>query len=87
MDNCPICYQKIMTEFVILNCGCNYIYHSKCIRKWFEKKKSCPTCRKLWGAKKNSKIENRERLMEIGRRIFLESIGRNSSSRLDYYRF
>ena len=78
MDNCPICYNKITNEFAILNCSCNYLYHNECISKWFKMKKSCPTCRKTW-ATKNKPGNNREILMEIGRRLFLESVGRNSS--------
>ena len=43
---CFICLKNITNEFIILPCGCKSIYHNKCIDRWFNIKKNCPTCRK-----------------------------------------
>ena len=74
--NCAICQDKITNEFCTLNCGCKYVYHSKCIKTWFKRDLSCPTCRKKWKKKKKA---NTELIDEINRRLHLESIGINST--------
>ena len=43
-DECNICldtYRKGQT-IIILNCG--HKYHRNCLKKWFQKKRTCPIC-------------------------------------------
>ena len=88
--NCLICCEEITTEFAILNCECPYNYHNKCIKKWFKIDRSCPNCRKKWWNpfdniptyrvnRTRRNAINPEQAREIQRRLFLESIGVNSS--------
>lgn len=46
--DCSICMEnfKLNEELREINCSCNSIYHTDCIVKWFEKKCSCPLCRR-----------------------------------------
>ena len=92
---CLICHKNIEKEhqFIILDCPCNYSYHSICINKWFKNKPSCPTCRKNWFIPKNclgaqnTIVNSRPRrnaitpqlAHELSQRLFYESIGINSS--------
>ena len=92
--DCPICYNKITKNesFTILNCMCQTFYHSKCIDIWLKNNNSCPTCRKIWIKPNlrrnidNNPIRRRRNAMtpDIARmltsRLFLESIGINSSN-------
>ena len=92
--NCPICYNEITKNesFAILNCDCQTFYHSKCINTWLGINNSCPTCRKIWikpnlrRNRNNNRIRRRRNAMtpDIARalssRLFLESIGINSSN-------
>ena len=89
---CPICYTSIKNEqeFVILNCECKNSYHKLCIEKWHNTNNSCPTCRKKWPIPKfkrsNKPVKKRRNAItpELARiltdRLFLESIGINSSN-------
>ncbi len=91
---CPICYTKIKQndKFTILNCSCSTVYHNKCIDQWLLYNNSCPTCRKKWIPPKlssqtnlNNRVPRRRNAMtpemarELTNRLFLESIGVNSS--------
>tara|TARA_B100001093_G_scaffold473673_1_gene497756 strand:- start:1027 stop:1362 length:336 start_codon:yes stop_codon:yes gene_type:complete len=91
---CPICYTKIKQndKFTILNCNCSTAYHNKCIDEWFSYNNSCPTCRKKWIPPKlssqpnqNNRVPRRRNAMtpemarDLTNRLFLESIGINSS--------
>ena len=44
-DECPICLEKINENKASLN-DCVHVFHLNCIRKWLERKKTCPVCRK-----------------------------------------
>ena len=54
--DCSICMENFIHNEKIreINCNCNSIYHQKCITQWFEKKCSCPLCRKSLDEKINS---------------------------------
>ena len=95
--NCLICSEEVKHDFSILNCNCPHVYHIKCINKWLNINNSCPHCRLKW--RKNPytiiKVEKkRDRVRrgaitpqhaeEIRHRIFLESIGINSSQLTNY---
>ena len=44
-ETCPICIENFIINDKIVNLKCNHIFHYKCMREWYEKSKSCPTCR------------------------------------------
>ena len=90
--SCIICLQKIHSNFNILNCPCPYTYHAKCINTWLEKNRSCPHCRKTWvknpfneinmvqyGLPSRRNAIDPSTVTELQNRLFLESIGVNSS--------
>ncbi len=45
-DKCPICFDQFESgsRCVFVGC-CRRLYHSDCLRAWFGKRRSCPTCR------------------------------------------
>lgn len=48
---CEICFEAIeeMEEVCKLNCKCKEkYYHEECIFQWFQKRNSCPFCRKIF---------------------------------------
>lgn len=53
--DCSICMENFIhnEEIREINCNCNSIYHQECITRWFEKKCSCPLCRKSLDEKIN----------------------------------
>ena len=44
-ETCAICIENFISGEKIIGLECNHIFHSNCILEWFEKSKSCPTCR------------------------------------------
>merc|ERR1712198_157511 len=43
-DNvCIICREEMVTGCKKL--PCNHIFHSSCLRSWFQRQQTCPTCR------------------------------------------
>jgi hypothetical protein len=46
--DCSICMENFENneDLCEINCNCNSVYHKECIIQWFEKKCSCPLCRK-----------------------------------------
>uniref|UniRef100_A0A4W5PNB8 RING-type E3 ubiquitin transferase n=1 Tax=Hucho hucho TaxID=62062 RepID=A0A4W5PNB8_9TELE len=43
-DNvCIICREEMVTGAKKL--PCNHIFHSSCLRSWFQRQQTCPTCR------------------------------------------
>jgi hypothetical protein len=42
---CMICFDEIAEGNIILRLPCNHLFHSDEIVHWFEKNKTCPTCR------------------------------------------
>ena len=93
--DCFICSENITNNdnFTILLCDCPYAYHIQCIEKWLKINSSCPNCRNKWSDKNyNSKKLNEHirrrrnatsldetQAQELQHRLFLESIGINSS--------
>lgn len=45
LDNCPICLDAIPYNELHLTI-CKHIFHYSCINKWYEKKSTCPNCRR-----------------------------------------
>ena len=45
-DGCAICIDGVETNKMMIRLDCSHFYCNACIRKWFEKSKSCPLCRK-----------------------------------------
>nr|6A3Z_A Chain A, E3 ubiquitin-protein ligase synoviolin [Homo sapiens] len=44
MDNvCIICREEMVTGAKRL--PCNHIFHTSCLRSWFQRQQTCPTCR------------------------------------------
>lgn len=44
IENCPICFDTIQ----VLNkhkTSCGHVFHSECVRRWFENSDDCPICR------------------------------------------
>ena len=66
--NCLICMETINNTFIYTNCKCNYVYHSKCIYKWFSINYCCPICKKKY---KNNKTN----IKTIKSALFYDSIG------------
>lgn len=44
-DQCVICYDSMTVESA-KRMPCGHMYHRGCLRRWFEKKSSCPYCRR-----------------------------------------
>ena len=53
-DSCVICLDKFQkgTKVIALPCDPHHIFHSVCISKWVQEKKSCPLDRKRITKKK-----------------------------------
>ena len=45
LNECTICIEKYKKHEKIITLDCNHEFHSKCIKKWLNLKKSCPNCR------------------------------------------
>lgn len=44
-DDCPICFDKIHRRCDANVLSCKHVFHSVCIRQWFETDHRCPCCR------------------------------------------
>jgi hypothetical protein len=50
ITDCNICLAKLVKNEVVIELNCNHIYHSECIKEWFEKYNyKCPICKKEQG--------------------------------------
>ena len=47
-EGCTICIDGVEINKLMIKLDCSHFYCSECIRKWFEKKASCPLCRKVY---------------------------------------
>jgi len=46
--SCYICLKKYKnTSNVVKPDDCDHLFHSKCLKRWFEHKHTCPVCRRL----------------------------------------
>ncbi|MEM3444855.1 MAG: hypothetical protein QXJ27_00730 [Thermoplasmata archaeon] len=41
---CKVCQEKIYPGFLIIHCGCNAVFHHKCVQEL----KCCPVCGRTW---------------------------------------
>ena len=44
-DKCSLCLTDFKLDESTSNTPCNHLFHTRCLTKWFEKKKTCPRCR------------------------------------------
>lgn len=45
-DNvCIICREEMTSETSCKKLPCNHIFHTSCLRSWFQRQQTCPTCR------------------------------------------
>ena len=47
-EGCAICIDGVEINKLMIILDCNHVYCSECIRKWFEKKVTCPECRNMY---------------------------------------
>lgn len=45
-EECPICYDELNEENIVVIIKCGHIFHKKCINRWLNQNFSCPICRK-----------------------------------------
>ena len=43
--SCPICYDSIAGDEMVVEVPCGHIFHGECIRPWFWRNTKCPVCR------------------------------------------
>lgn len=44
-NTCIICREEMTVESGAKKLPCNHIFHPNCLRSWFQRQQSCPTCR------------------------------------------
>ena len=71
---CSICHQNLTNYIVHTNCQCNHSYHKKCIEKWLNISRSCPTCRKTFIP--NPFKKDTKQIELIKQAMYYDSIGR-----------
>jgi E3 ubiquitin-protein ligase synoviolin len=42
---CIICREEMTAEHQIKKLPCDHIFHKNCLRSWFQRQQTCPTCR------------------------------------------
>ncbi|CAJ0939153.1 unnamed protein product, partial [Mesorhabditis belari] len=42
---CIICREEMTVESAPKRLPCNHVFHSNCLRSWFQRQQTCPTCR------------------------------------------
>ena len=47
-EGCTICIDGVEINKLMIKLDCSHFYCSECIKKWFEKKASCPLCREVY---------------------------------------
>jgi hypothetical protein len=45
LERCVICYDYLKSFQVVRTLVCQHHFHQKCLDKWLETRKTCPTCR------------------------------------------
>ena len=73
MSCCSICFDNIENTLYFTNCECSAVYHATCLDKWYEKKHSCPTCRKKYISKPilNKKDNTEPLINQFERSIYM----------------
>jgi hypothetical protein len=44
-NTCIICREEMTVESGAKKLPCNHIFHPNCLRSWFQRQQTCPTCR------------------------------------------
>ncbi|KAF2349885.1 Zinc finger RING-type [Trinorchestia longiramus] len=45
-DNvCIICREEMVVNSGVKKLPCNHLFHALCLRSWFQRQQTCPTCR------------------------------------------
>jgi E3 ubiquitin-protein ligase synoviolin len=44
-NTCIICREEMTVDSGAKKLPCNHIFHSNCLRSWFQRQQTCPTCR------------------------------------------
>uniref|UniRef100_A0A1I8C231 E3 ubiquitin-protein ligase hrd-1 n=1 Tax=Meloidogyne hapla TaxID=6305 RepID=A0A1I8C231_MELHA len=44
-NTCIICREEMTVESGVKKLPCNHIFHPNCLRSWFQRQQTCPTCR------------------------------------------
>lgn len=44
-NTCIICREEMTLESAPKKLPCNHIFHPNCLRSWFQRQQTCPTCR------------------------------------------
>ena len=47
-EGCSICISDVEINKLMIRLDCNHVFCRECIIKWFEKKVTCPMCRKVY---------------------------------------
>ena len=47
-EGCTICISDVEINKLMIRLDCNHVFCRECIIKWFEKKVTCPMCRKVY---------------------------------------
>mmetsp|Transcript_103362 Transcript_103362/g.236857 ORF Transcript_103362/g.236857 Transcript_103362/m.236857 type:complete len:308 (+) Transcript_103362:66-989(+) len=45
-EECAVCWEGVEEGDPVMELPCSHYYHDKCLRSWFAKNNTCPTCRK-----------------------------------------
>ena len=45
-EGCPICYDELNNENIVVIIKCGHIFHKNCINRWLNQNFSCPICRR-----------------------------------------
>ena len=45
-EDCPICLQRL--EKSVVSLPCEHLYHLTCISTWFQRKRTCPICARVF---------------------------------------
>uniref|UniRef100_A0A7S3JI02 RING-type domain-containing protein n=1 Tax=Euplotes harpa TaxID=151035 RepID=A0A7S3JI02_9SPIT len=45
-DTCSICLCNYAIGHKVVKLSCTHMFHVKCVKQWFDKKQTCPKCRK-----------------------------------------
>ncbi|PAV90204.1 hypothetical protein WR25_05658 isoform A [Diploscapter pachys] len=64
---CIICREEMTAETQPKRLPCSHVFHSHCLRSWFQRQQTCPTCRNdIWGRQAaNSAAEARQRAAQV----------------------
>lgn len=61
-ENCCICLDPIVKDSKESELNCKHIFHTECIRIWYEHQQTCPLCRFEIKRNRNQEINNTNNL-------------------------